>query len=293
MPDIYVSTACLGHKLDLNSILELYWQHGFRRVELGFIQGLVKDLDVLKAYGFNYFVHNYFPPEDPPFLLNIASSSFDELERSLSFVEKCLATCNKYEIPMYSLHAGFRSTGVPTEAGIIFDNMIVPYDQVFNRMVKSMTQIKEWADEYGIIILIENNVSSSKASGFVGERVLLQTPDEFHKLFAVIDPSKIGMLLDLGHLKVASKWLKFDMDKSISGLLDYVKGLHVHDNDGMYDEHLGISANSEIVSMVRKYFRDTSIPVVLESRCSSIIEVVLNFKILKDALHNEGAHTAP
>ena len=293
MPNIYVSTSCLGHKLNLNDILEVYWQNGFRGVELGFIQGRVKDMDLLKAYGFNYLVHNYFPPEDPPFLLNIASSSFDELERSLSFVKKRLAMCNKYEIPMYSLHAGFRSTGVPTETGIIFDDVIAPYDKAFNRMVESLTKINEWADEYGIIVLIENNVSSSEASGFVGERVLLQTPEEFHKLFAVIDLDKLGMLLDLGHFKVASTWLKFDMDKSISGLLDNVRGLHIHDNDGKYDEHQTISTNSEIVFLVRKYFRDRPIPVVLEPRCSSVSEVVLNFKILEESLHNDRVQATP
>jgi len=293
MPDIYVSTSCLGHKLNLSDILEVYWQNGFRSVELGLIQGRVENLDILKAYGFNYLVHNYFPPQDPPFLLNIASSSFDELKRSLSFVKKCLTMCNKYEIPMYSLHAGFRSTGVATDTGMIFDDVIAPYDKAFNRMVESLTKVSEWGGEYGVIVLIENNVSSSEASGFVGEKVLLQTPEEFHKLFAMIDLDRVGMLLDLGHFKVASRWLKFDMDKSMSGLLDYVRGLHVHDNDGRYDEHLGISADSEIVSMVRKYFRDRSIPIVLESRCPSISEVVLNFKILEESLHNDGAHTAP
>jgi sugar phosphate isomerase/epimerase len=293
MPDLYVSTSCLGHKLNLNDILEVYSQNGFHDVELGFIQGRVKDMDILKAYDFNYLVHNYFPPQDPPFLLNIASSSFHELKRSLSFVKKCLIMCSKYEIPMYSLHAGFRSTGVATESGIIFDDMIASYDKAFNIMVESLTKIREWVDEYGVIVLIENNVSSSEASGFVGERVLLQTPEEFHKLFAIIDLNKVGMLLDLGHFKVASRWLEFDMDKSMSGLLDYVRGLHVHDNDGRYDKHLGISADSEIVYLVRKYFRDRSIPVVLESRCPSISEVVLNFKILEESLHNDGGHTAP
>lgn len=289
MPKIYVSTSCLGHKLGLNDILEVYWQNGFHGVELGFIQGRVEDLDILKEYPFNYLIHNYFPPADSSFLLNIASSSFDELERSLSFVKRCLAICNKYEIPMYSLHAGFRSTGIPTKTGIIFDDVITPYEKAFSTMVESLTKINKWADEYGIIVLIENNVSSSEVSGFVGERMLLQTPEEFHRLFDIIDSDKIKILLDLGHLKVASKWLKFDMDESISGLLDFVRGLHIHDNDGRYDKHEAISANSEIVFMVRKYFRDRPIPVVLEPRCSSINGVVLNFKILEESLHNDSA----
>jgi len=187
------------------------------------------------------------------------------------------------------MHAGFRSTGIPTKTGIIFDDVIAPYEKAFNTMVESLTKISEWADEYGIIVLIENNVSSSEASGFVGERMLLQTPEEFHKLFAIIDLDKFGMLLDLGHFKVASTWLKFDMDKSISGLLNFIRGLHIHDNDGRYDKHEAISTNSEIVFMVRKYFRDRSIPVVLEPRCSSINDVVLNLRILEETLHNDSA----
>lgn len=191
---------------------------------------------------------------------------------------------------MYSLHAGFRSTGIPTKTGIIFDDVITPYEKAFNTMVESLVKINKWADEYDIIVLIENNVSSSEASGFVGERMLLQTPEEFHRLFDIIDSDKIKILLDLGHLKVASTWLKFDMDKSISGLLDFIRGLHIHDNDGRYDEHRTISTNSEIIFMVRKYFRDRPIPLVLEPRCSSINEVVLNLRILEESLHNDRAH---
>lgn len=283
MPNIYVSTSCLGHKLGLNDILEIYWQNGFHGVELGFIQGRVEDLDILKAYRFNYLIHNYFPPEDPPFLLNIASSSLDELERSMSFVKKCLVNCSKYEIPMYSLHAGFRSTGIPTETGIIFNDVITPYEKAFNTMVESLTKINKWADEYGITVLIENNVSSSEASGFVGEMVLLQTPEEFHKLFDIINLDKIKILLDLGHLKVASTWLKFDLEEAVTSMKRNTSMLHLHDNDGKFDQHHSISKSSVLLPLIKKYF-NMHIPLVIEPHCDSIEEVCMNLKTVVDYL---------
>jgi len=280
--NIYVSTSCLGHKVSLNDILEIYWQNGFHGVELSFVQGHVEDLDILKKYDFDYVIHNYFPPEDPNFLLNIASSFRDELVRSLSFVKKCLMLCNKYEIPIYSLHAGFRSTGTPTEKGIIFSDTIIPYEKAFNIMVKSLIRINRWAEEYGITLLIENNVSSSEASGFVKERVLLQTPGEFHKLFGVLHSDKIKILLDLGHLKVASTWLKFDLEEAVTSLKCNTSMLHLHDNNGKFDQHHSISNSSFLLSLIKKHFDIQQTPLVLEPHCNSINEICMNLKIILD-----------
>ncbi|MCF8110405.1 MAG: sugar phosphate isomerase/epimerase [Desulfobacteraceae bacterium] len=73
------------------------------------------------------------------------------------------------------------------------------------------------------------------------ENVYETDPDQLVRLFEVIDDSNIGCCLDIGHLSVFSKipahvWIK--------KLSPYLGQLHLHDNDGKSDQHLGLGRGS-------------------------------------------------
>ncbi|MFW6429078.1 MAG: sugar phosphate isomerase/epimerase family protein [Desulfosalsimonas sp.] len=73
------------------------------------------------------------------------------------------------------------------------------------------------------------------------ENVYETDPDQLVRLFEMIDDSNIGCCLDIGHLSVFSKipasvWIK--------KLAPYIGQLHLHDNDGNSDQHLGLGTGS-------------------------------------------------
>ena len=92
---IYVSTACVKNNSIKESVLELA-QLGYKNIELTggttYYDGFERDLLELKeSHNLNYLLHNYFPPPNEHFILNIASLNNDIYDRS---IEHCLRAVN-------------------------------------------------------------------------------------------------------------------------------------------------------------------------------------------------------
>ena len=90
---------------------------------------------------------------------------------------------------------------------------------------------------------------------------------EFEKLFQEIKPENLGILLDLGHLKVTSNLLKFNPYEFIYKLRDKIRIIHIHENYGKLDEHRCIKKKGDwSLGIVNRYFKNTNIPIVLECK---------------------------
>jgi sugar phosphate isomerase/epimerase len=57
-------------------------------------------------------------------------------------------------------------------------------------------------------------------------------------------PSNIGLLMDVGHLKVSSNSLNFNKGEGLKSLKKYIKGYHLSDNDGIFDSNNKIHKDS-------------------------------------------------
>ena len=62
-------------------------------------------------------------------------------------------------------------------------------------------------------------------------------PDEIELVLGELD-GNVGLLLDVGHLKVSSLTLGFDLVEAMSRLLPLAEGFHLSENGGMADDHL-------------------------------------------------------
>ena len=74
---------------------------------------------------------------------------------------------------------------------------------------------------------------------FVLENVYEKTPGMLLKLIKGLDSEMVGCCLDTGHMNVFSET---SMDDWLKVLGPFLKELHLHDNDGTWDDHLAIGA---------------------------------------------------
>ena len=284
---LYVSTSCLADKYDLSNILNIYDKLDIKNVELGVFKHCNFDAtNLFKQYNFNYIVHHYFPPAKEPFIINLASQNNKILQKSIEQIIKSIDFCNDCNIKIFSFHAGFR---VDPDINLKFDlNNITKYQTSFNTFKESVLKIANYARGKNIKVAIENNVLS-KYNLVDGRNKLLLMCEawEFKKLFQEIKLENLGILLDLGHLKISSNILKFNANNFIENLKNKIFLVHIHENNGEVDEHKCIKKGDWSLKVVQKYFKSLDIPVVLECKCNSKKELNNSLKILKG--YNEDA----
>jgi len=231
---IYVSTTCLGDGRNVFDVLETYAEADLRNIELGSTHNHINDLSParFKRYGFNFFCHHYFPPPQEPFIVNLASQDPMILKRSKEQIKRSIEFCYVLGIKLFTFHAGFRAD--PGESlNFSTEQSVTSYRRAFDTFVDSVKEIDCYASDMGVKIAVENNVLS-EYNVIDGENpfLLLCKAEEFDELWASISSPGVGMLLDLGHLKVTSHWLGFDKYEFIGKVRDRVFAIHVHENNG-------------------------------------------------------------
>ena len=279
---LYVSTSCLANKYNLSNILSIYDKLNIQDIELGVFKYCdFGAINLLKQFNFNYIVHHYFPPPKDPFIINLASQNKQILQKSIDQIIKSIDFCNDYNIKIFSFHAGFR---VDPDMNLKFDlNNIIEYQTSFNTFKKSVLKIADYAGKKDVKVAIENNVLSKyNLVDGLNKLLLMCETWEFEKLFQEIKLENLGILLDLGHLKITSILLKFNANNFIENLKNKIFLVHIHENDGEVDEHKCIKEGDWSLKVIQKYFKILDIPVVLECKCNSKKELENTLKILKE-----------
>ncbi len=277
---VYVSTSCLSSKYNFSQILDIYSKLGIKNVELGVCKESNIDLDVFKKYAFNYMVHHYFPPPKEQFIVNLASQNKQILGKSIDQMKKSIDFSADFNINFFSFHAGFR---VDPDINLKFSfNNIPEYENSFNAFKESVEKIVDYAERRSVKIAIENNVLS-EYNLIAGQNKLLLMCEswEFERLFNEISSKNLGVLLDIGHLKVTANLLKFDADEFIYKLKDKTFAVHIHENNGRVDEHRFLRKEDWSLDIVNRYFKNKDIPIVLECKCNDEKELENALMLLK------------
>lgn len=264
---IYVSTSCLSGKYKFSQILDIYSKSGIKNVELGVCKEPDIDLNILKKHDFNYTVHHYFPPPEEPFIINLASQDTQIHEKSIVQIKKSIDFCTEFNINFFSFHAGFR---IDPDVNFKFEpDNITEYETSFNTFKESVGEIADFAEKRKVKVAIEN-AALSEYNLIDGRNKLLLMCElwEFERLFSEIQSANLGILLDIGHLKLSSNLLKYDADEFISKLQDKILAVHVHENNGRVDEHRCIKEGDWSLSLIDKHFKNSDIPVILECKVS-------------------------
>lgn len=98
-----------------------------------------------------------------------------------------------------------------------------------------------------------------------GARLMLENvyesgPEQLHDLLVRLDSDNFGCCLDIGHLNVFGKRPLSDW---VETLAPFIGQLHLHDNDGTFDQHLGLGNGGIETSPLARLFSDGTMPPVV------------------------------
>ena len=272
---IYVSSGSL-EALSYGAICALCFEHGIFGVEFG-SSCYVPSGDLKRAYGPAVplpkpLIHNYFPRPETPFILNLAADSPVIRALSLAHCVKAIDLCAELEVPFYSFHAGFSFEAAPAQlGGGLLDAPRFSPERAHGVFIKSLRTLCDHAEEKCVRLLVENNVVT-RTNLVNGQNTLLLGADsgELLQMLAEVNSPVLGLLVDMGHLKVTAKSLGFDREEFLVRLSANIEAFHLSDNDGVTDEHLEFDENAWFLPHLRR-FPDAA--MILETRKTKIAKI--------------------
>jgi sugar phosphate isomerase/epimerase len=162
-----------------------------------------------KSQRLEFTVHSPFAD------LNIASPSKPILKATLKRLKQSMAYTNALNAKLLVLHPG-NKTGI---------SMFYP-GQEWKQNAQSIRQLHAASEEYGVTVAIEN---LPEKYGF-----LMKTPEDFQRFYKETN-LPIGIVLDVGHAN-----LEAQVEPFLKKLPEKIAHIHVSDNVGIHDQHLGI-----------------------------------------------------
>lgn len=256
---VFVSTSCFPKKYSLESLVQTCQMHRLNAVELGSrIEFKTEDSAKALQFRMNFLVHNYFPPPSEDFVLNLASDDADIHRRSVDLALKAIDFAAEVNAEFYSVHSGFCLHLTPqmlgnTELLCRSDVRRIAYSDAYNIFVETIGNLSAYAGKKGVGLLVENNsITKQLASTKGSDALLLTNADEILKFMNDINNSKVGILLDTGHLNVSAQTLGFDRMGFVDKISKHICAFHIHDNDGTADMHLPAGKGSWIFDVIRR-----------------------------------------
>jgi len=252
---IYISTGCIPGAT-IKERVEILAKNDFSNIELtggtAFYENYLDDLLHLKnKYQLNYLVHNYFPPPEQSFVLNLGSLQENIENQSVSLCKNAIQDAAILGSDYYSFHAGFYFDPDVSELGTILDKKILSDINVSQSIFKkNFEYLKEVSDKNNIKLYIENNVinlGSFLSFNRTAPAMLLNSND--YKILK--QDINFNLLLDVAHLKVSANSMKLDFSKELSTLLESSDYLHLSDNNGLNDENKAIKKNSNLFDLLK------------------------------------------
>jgi sugar phosphate isomerase/epimerase len=182
--------------------------------------------------GFRFTVHS--PYEN----VNVASSDVAKRRLSVDAVKLSLERAAKFNALNVVVHPGTADPGVAPEVA-------------FEANCDSLMELWDYSCSMGQRMAVENDIAHDKG--------ILVKPDDFRRFFEMAG-SRLPMLLDVGHANISGTLREFVREMP-SDLVE----LHLHDNDGGWDQHLAIGKGTTDFGEVRGLFLNTSLLFTMES----------------------------
>ena len=243
---IYISTGGIKNK-NASKFSEELVSYGINEIELSgglHSESLLDDLLILSTK-INFQIHNYFPPPEKPFVLNLGSLDPEVGMRSYDHVVKALEWCSILGSDHYSFHAGFLlDPGVHELGKKIVDRDLYDRDKSKEIFVSRVKNLHEIAKNSDITLMIENNVLSNNNSlEFKSNPLLMCAPEECNEVLNNL-PEDIKLLIDVAHLKVSANSLNFNPEKMFHMCENRIGGYHLSDNNGLSDTNQAFNSKS-------------------------------------------------
>jgi len=254
LDQLYISSSLYPNE-KMDKILQKLINLGIKKIELsgGSIHytDVERDLILLKKkHLLSYNFHNYFPPPEEDFVLNLASLNDQIYEKSLQFCINAIKMAIRVGAERIGFHAGFLVDFSTNEIGKKIEfNSFYDKDKALHRFFQSIEYLQKIADNK-LTVYFENNVfSTPNRDEFNGKcPFLLTTSNDYYEY---INKIEFPLLLDLAHLYVSSTSLNLNFEKECAELIKCTDYLHISHNNGHVDQHAPLIQESPIVKVVQ------------------------------------------
>lgn len=195
----------------------------------------------------DYLVHNYFPPEPSRLVINLGSRDDGIRAASIAYCKRAIDLARHIAAPFYSVHSAFCVDPKADELGgaeqILLDR--VEKNVAKDSFYAALAEVAHHADRAGVVLCIENNPCESR-NLIDGENLLdlMTSPADFEDFARQPALSRIGFLIDVGHVKVSARAEGFAPADFFDVVRERTLMLHLSDNDGLIDQNRGFSAGS-------------------------------------------------
>lgn len=286
---IYVTTGSI-RKPKIGEVLQTLAGGGIHHIELSsgtdFYPEFESDVLSLKEkYGLNYFLHNYCPPPQKHFVLNLATTDPNALKRNRHFCMEAINLAERVGSAYYGVHAGFCVEAKPDDLGHDLTKLAnLPMDVAEKIFIESIQLLADHARPKGIQVLIENNVlapfnlKNGKNSIFLGV-----TGTDLVRIFQGVNRTNVGLLLDYAHMHVSATALGFSEEEMVDQVKSHIKYLHLSHNDGQKDSNQPLQKNSWLWPKLRSVYKK-DMAVVLEVYNISPEEIRGQFELITNKL---------
>jgi sugar phosphate isomerase/epimerase len=170
--------------------------------------------------------------------VNIGSVHEPMRVAAVNEIKQSIMMCRQLEIPLVTIHPGFVQ-------GIAFMNK----SRALEKTKESVKEIAAYATDQSVTVAVENLPANINA-----------TCTQADELLEAIEGSGLGICFDMGHANTSGQ-----MDEMLS-LVERFKNVHLHNNDGQWDQHNrvddGSADLSKVVSVLKKSYRGN---IIIES----------------------------
>ena len=280
---IYISTGGYS-EFTASETIEKLSQHNIHSFELSggkYSPNLSQELIKISNKN-NLVVHNYFPPPEIPFVINLASLDEKVFKLSFDHIKNSIKLASLIKSPYYSFHAGFLVDLKVNELGkSVLKRDLFDKNKALSKFISAMNFLSEFAEEYNVKLIIENNVLTKGNLLKFGENPMLMvdlegTEEIFQKL-----NRNIGLLIDVAHLKVSALTLNFDPGEYMKNFNSFTLAYHLSDNDGKKDSNESISNDSWFWPYLRRDLDYYSLEIYNQEPW----EILSQLKLVKDFIN--------
>jgi len=212
-------------------------------------------IDELKSLCINYSLslHNYFPPPIDPFVFNLGTLNDVIAEKSIQHAKFAIDCASIVNSGYYSFHAGYLIDPLINELGNkISKRKINDREKSKTLFIERVNLLSKYAKRKNIRLMIENNVLSYKNFAEFNENPLLMVDYEETAEIISKTNNNVGLLIDVAHLKVSAKTLRFSPTDYLKSFKDTVFGYHFSDNNGLEDSNEVFDENSWFWDFINK-----------------------------------------
>ncbi|ACV25311.1 sugar phosphate isomerase/epimerase family protein [Methanocaldococcus fervens] len=208
---------------------------------------LKENVEITQSYNLKYTLH--CPISD----LNLSSYRERIRKVSLDFIKDVLESATKVNAKLLVLHPGY----------CVFK---YDYEKSLSSLIKSLKELNNIQEEFGVQITIENMPSY--------DMFMFRNPDK--EIIENLDELKITF--DIGH-----SFLNNNIQDFLK-ISDKIAHIHIHDNNGGFDEHLPIGKGKINFNNFNKDLKNINVIKMIELQNKSIGDLDLCINNLKNLL---------